>query len=48
MLGIVHAEIWTREAGRVADRKKRPIEEKESQRWLNATPATAARGRPAT
>ena len=48
VLGIVHAEIWTREAGRVADRKKRPIEEKESQRWLNATPATAARGRPAT
>ena len=42
VLGIVHAEIWTREAARVADRKKRPIEEKESLRWVNATSAARA------
>lgn len=42
VLGIAHAEIWTRAAAPVGDRKKRPIEEKESLRWLNATGAAGA------
>lgn len=36
-LGILSAEIWTREPGpsKAEDRKKLPIEEKESVRWLD-------------
>ena len=42
VLGIAHAQIWSREAGPVSDRKARPIEEKESMRWLDATAASAS------
>ena len=34
VLGIVGAEFWTRPQGKVADRKQRPADEKESRRWL--------------
>jgi hypothetical protein len=39
VIGIAHAQIWSREAGPVSDRKQRPIEGKESRRWLEATAA---------
>jgi hypothetical protein len=42
VLGIAHAQIWSRTGAPVADRKKRPIEAKESQRWLTATEAAAS------
>jgi hypothetical protein len=34
VLGLVEAEIWTREAAPPADRHTRPLNDKESQRWL--------------
>ena len=42
VLGIADAQIWSRPQAPVADRKKRPIEQKESMRWLDATAAAAA------
>jgi hypothetical protein len=41
LLGLVHATFLTREHGRRATRTSRPIEDKESQRWLDG--AAAAR-----
>jgi len=34
VVGLVDAEIWTRSGARVAPRRKRAIEDKESMRWL--------------
>jgi len=34
VVGLVDAEIWTRSEDRVASRRKRAIEDKESMRWL--------------
>lgn len=42
VLGIGHAQIWSRDAAPVSDRKKRPIEQKESMRWLDTTAAAAS------
>lgn len=42
VLGIAHAQIWTRPPTPVSDRKTRPVEDKESMRWLNATEAAAS------
>jgi hypothetical protein len=42
VLGIAHAQIWARSGAPLSDRKKRPIEDKESMRWLNATAASAS------
>ena len=39
VLGIAAADIWTRPPAPAGDRKKRPIEAKESGRWLAATEA---------
>lgn len=41
LLGLVHATFLTREHGRRATRSNRPIEDKESQRWLDAAAAAA-------
>lgn len=41
VLGIAHAQIWSRALAPVCDRKTRPIADKESQRWLTATEAAA-------
>ncbi len=35
VIGLVDINIWTRAKTRVADRTKRPLENKESARWLN-------------
>ncbi len=44
VLGLVHADIWTRDEAPVGDRAKRAIADKESARWLAATrPAPASR-----
>jgi len=43
VLGLVHAQIWTRQAERVSSRRKRPLEEKESARWLEGSRASAER-----
>jgi len=40
LLGVVHARIWTRTGKPAKQRRSRPIEEKESIRWIEAT-ATA-------
>jgi hypothetical protein len=37
LLGVVHARIWTRSAKRVAARRSRDIEDKESFRWIEAS-----------
>jgi hypothetical protein len=37
LLGVVHAEIWTRASARVRQRRSRTIEDKESIRWITAT-----------
>jgi hypothetical protein len=37
VLGAVHGRIWTRCEERTADHRSRPIEEKESFRWIEAT-----------
>lgn len=42
VLGIWHAQVWSRETAPVANRKTRPVEAKESMRWLNATAASAS------
>src|SRR6202051_2230093 len=40
LLGVVHAHIWTRSSEPVTTRRNRPIEQKESMRWIEGT-ATA-------
>jgi hypothetical protein len=37
LLGVLHARIWTRAAKRVAARRSRDIEDKESFRWIEAS-----------
>jgi hypothetical protein len=37
LLGVVHARIWTRSSRRVAARRSRDIEDKESFRWIEAS-----------
>lgn len=37
LLGVVHARIWTRPAKPATKRRHRPIEDKESMRWIEAT-----------
>jgi hypothetical protein len=39
LLGVVHAQIWTRSAKRATARRSRTIEDKESIRWIEATAA---------
>jgi len=39
VLGIAAAEVWTRPPAAAGNRKKRPIDAKESGRWLKATAA---------
>jgi hypothetical protein len=41
VIGLVDAAIWTRTAGQVSERRGRPIEEKESARWLYGCGAAA-------
>lgn len=41
VVGLVDAEIWTRSEDRVASRRKRAIEDKESMRWLLGCQAAA-------
>jgi hypothetical protein len=41
LLGLVYATFLTREHGRRATRTRRPIEDKESQRWLDGAAAAA-------
>src|SRR6202790_266991 len=41
VVGLVDAEIWTRSGARVAPRRKRAIEDKESMRWLSGCQAAA-------
>lgn len=44
VLGLADCAVWTRTGGRkVGDRHKRPLAEKESQRWLSACERTAER-----
>jgi hypothetical protein len=44
VVGLLDAAIWTRKAGkRATARRKRRLEEKESQRWLSATQQVAER-----
>ena len=43
-LGVIHHQVWCRpeeEFGKKHRRKKRPIEEKESQKWLSSLEATS-------
>ena len=42
VVGLVDAEIWTRSCGRVASRRSRAIEAKESGRWLSGCQAAAS------
>src|SRR6266481_3313221 len=37
LLGVVHARIWTRSSEPVTARRSRPIEQKESMRWIEGT-----------
>jgi hypothetical protein len=41
LLGVVHTHIWTRSGKPTKPRRSRPIEEKESIRWIEATAAAA-------
>ena len=41
VLGVVHAHIWTRSHKRVAARRSRDIEDKESFRWIEASRTAA-------
>jgi Transposase DDE domain len=41
VLGVVHADIWTRQPEKATKRRQRPIEDKESMRWLEGTAAAA-------
>ena len=43
VLGLVGAEIWTREEAPVSPRRDRAMADKESQRWLNAAETAAER-----
>lgn len=43
VLGLVGAEIWTREAQPASPRRHRALADKESQRWLNAAEVAAER-----
>jgi hypothetical protein len=43
LLGVVHAHIWTRSGKPAKQRRSRPIEEKESMRWIETTAAVANR-----
>jgi hypothetical protein len=43
VVGLVDAAIWTRVAGRRSPRRSRPLEDKESARWLAGCEATAER-----
>jgi IS4 transposase len=47
VLGLVDAEIWTRDAAPPTDRRTRLLEEKESQRWLRAAETAGERLRAA-
>lgn len=45
MLGVLDEHVWSRalaDRGKAAARRKRPMEEKESQRWINALQASEA------
>jgi hypothetical protein len=42
VVGLVDAAIWTRSAGRVAARRSRAIEDKESARWLSGCQGAAS------
>src|SRR5712691_10797920 len=49
VVGLLDATIWTRKVGkRPSPRRKRPLAEKESQRWLTATQVVAERVEAAT
>jgi len=41
ILGLTHAEFLSRSTGKKAERKSKPIAEKESQRWLDAAERSA-------
>jgi hypothetical protein len=41
LLGVVHARIWTRSSDELKPRRDRPIEAKESIRWIEATNVAA-------
>jgi len=41
VIGLVDAEIWTRSSARVAARRSRALEDKESERWLSGCRAAA-------
>jgi Transposase DDE domain len=43
LLGVVHAQIWTRSSEPVTARRNRPIEQKESMRWIEGTAAAGDR-----
>jgi hypothetical protein len=42
LVGLVDAAIWTRSTSRVAARRSRPLEDKESERWLSGCQAAAS------
>ena len=42
VLGIAHARIWSRSGTALSHRKTRAIEDKESERWIEATAAAGA------
>lgn len=41
LVGVVHAKIWTRSSKKLAARRTRAIEDKESMRWIEATAEAA-------
>jgi hypothetical protein len=41
LLGVVHAHIWTRSSEKATKRRQRPIEDKESMRWIEGTAAAS-------
>jgi hypothetical protein len=43
LLGLVDAQIWTRGQAPAGPRARRPLEDKESRRWIEGTQAAAAR-----
>jgi hypothetical protein len=43
VIGLVDAAIWTRANGKVSERRRRPLAEKESWRWLACCATAAAR-----
>jgi len=43
LLGVVDAQIWTRTAGPRQWRQLRPVEDKETMRWINGMTSAAAR-----